>query len=217
MLFFADTADITEIDAVKSTGFLDGVTTNPTLVAKTGRQFIEVISDICSIVDGPVSAEVTALDYKGIIEEGLFLSRIAPNVVVKVPLTLDGLKAVKTFAEKGVRTNVTLCFAPSQALLAAKAGATYVSPFVGRLDDLNLDGTQLVRDIRQMYDMHAFTTKVLAASVRTPNHVTQVAKSGADAATMPPRLIRQLADHPLTTQGLEVFIRDWKATGQSVL
>ena len=217
MKFFVDTGDFNEIKELSETGLLDGVTTNPSLVAKSGRNFKELIADICKVVPGPVSAEVAALDYEGMVAEGNVLSKIADNVVIKLPLTLAGLKATKHFSDAGIKTNVTLCFTPNQALLAAKVGATYISPFIGRLDDINLDGVELIENIRQIYDNYAFTTEILAASIRSPNHVTQVALAGADVATMPPAVIRKLADHPLTASGLEAFSKDWKATGQSIL
>ncbi|MBN9309835.1 fructose-6-phosphate aldolase [Devosia sp.] len=217
MKFFVDTAEIKDIRDLYETGLLDGVTTNPSLVAKSGRDFKEVVKEICAIVPGPVSAEVAATDYEGMVAEGRHLAKIADNVVVKVPLTFDGLKATKTFAREGIKINVTLCFSPNQALLAAKVGATYISPFVGRLDDINLEGMQLIRDIRQIYDNYAFTTEILAASIRSANHVTEAALAGADVATIPPAVIYKLADHPLTKSGLEQFVKDWKATGQSIL
>ena len=217
MKFFVDTAEIKDIKELYEAGLLDGVTTNPSLVAKSGRDFKEVVKEICGIVPGPVSAEVAALDYDGMIAEGTVLAALADNVVVKVPLTLNGLKATKTFKERGVKTNVTLCFSANQALLAAKAGATYISPFLGRLDDINLDGVELIENIRIIYDNYAFDTEILAASIRSPNHVTQVALAGADVATIPPAVIRKLADHPLTDKGIEGFLKDWKATGQSIV
>jgi len=217
MKFFVDTGDFNEIKELSETGLLDGVTTNPSLVAKSGRNFKELIADICKVVPGPVSAEVAALDYEGMIAEGNVLAKIADNVVIKLPLTMAGLKATKHFHDEGIKTNVTLCFTPNQALLAAKVGATYISPFIGRLDDINLDGVELIENIRQIYDNYAFATEILAASIRSPNHVTQVALAGADVATMPPAVIRKLADHPLTASGLEAFSKDWKATGQSIL
>ncbi len=217
MKFFVDTAEVNEIKDLLTTGLLDGVTTNPSLVAKSGRDFKEVIAEICSLTDTPVSAEVSALDTESMIAEGEVLAGIAPNVVVKLPLTMEGLKACSFFTANGVKTNVTLCFSPNQALLAAKAGATYISPFLGRLDDINLDGAQLIRDIRKIYDSYAFDTEIIAASVRTPNHVTECALAGADIATVPPGVIRRLANHPLTDNGVEQFLADWKATGQSIL
>jgi transaldolase len=217
MQFFVDTAEIADIKKLYETGLLDGVTTNPSLVAKSGRNFKEVVKEICSIVPGPVSAEVTSMEYDGMIAEGEVLSKLADNVVVKLPLTFDGLRATKTFAGRGIKTNVTLCFSPNQALLAAKVGATYISPFIGRLDDINLEGMELISQIRTIYDNYNFTTQILAASIRSPNHITQAALAGADVATIPPAVIYKLADHPLTKSGLEAFVKDWKSTGQSIL
>ena len=217
MKFFVDTGDFKEIEELSATGLLDGVTTNPSLVAKSGRDFKELIAEICKVVAGPVSAEVAATDYDGMVKEGERLAKIADNVVVKVPMTFDGLKACKHFTDAGIKTNVTLCFSPNQALLAAKVGATYVSPFIGRLDDINLEGMELIEQIRTIYDNYAFSTEILAASIRSPNHVTQAALAGADVATIPPAVIRKLVDHPLTKSGLEGFVKDWKATGQSIL
>jgi transaldolase len=217
MKFFVDTAEIKDIRELYETGLLDGVTTNPSLIAKSGRDFKEVIKEIASIVPGPVSAEVASLEYDGMVAEGERLATIADNVVIKLPLTLNGLKATKHFFDKGIKTNVTLCFSANQALLAAKVGATYISPFLGRLDDINLDGVELIENIRQIYDNYAFDTQILAASIRSPNHVTQVALAGADVATIPAAVIRKLADHPLTNAGIEGFLKDWKATGQSIL
>lgn len=217
MKFFVDTAEIKDIRDLYETGLLDGVTTNPSLIAKSGRQFKDVIKEICSIVPGPVSAEVAATEYAGMIAEGEVLAKIADNVVIKLPLTIDGLKATKYFSSKGIKTNVTLCFSANQALLAAKVGATYISPFIGRLDDINADGVELIENIRTIYDNYGFTTQILAASIRTPNHITEVALAGADVATIPPAVIYKLADHPLTKSGLEQFVKDWKSTGQSIL
>jgi len=217
MKFFVDTAEIADIKKLYETGLLDGVTTNPSLVAKSGRNFLEVIAEICSIVPGPVSAEVAATEYDGMLAEGRKLAKIAKNVVVKLPLTMDGLRATKVFTDEGVKTNVTLCFSPNQALLAAKVGATYISPFIGRLDDINLEGMELIENIRQIYDNYDFKTEILAASIRSANHVTQAALAGADVATIPPPVIYKLADHPLTKSGLEQFVKDWAATGQSIL
>jgi transaldolase len=217
MKFFVDTAEIKDIKELYDTGLLDGVTTNPSLIAKSGRDFKEVVKEICGIVPGPVSAEVASLEYDGMIAEGEVLAKLADNVVVKLPLTLNGLKAAKTFKERGIKTNVTLCFSANQALLAAKAGATYISPFLGRLDDINIDGVELIENIRQIYDNYQFETQILAASIRTPNHVTQVALAGADVATIPPDVIRKLANHPLTNAGIEGFLKDWKATGQTIV
>ena len=217
MKFFVDTAEIKDIRELHEAGLVDGVTTNPSLIAKSGRDFKEVVKEICSVTPGPVSAEVASLEYDGMIAEGEVLAKIAENVVVKLPLTLAGLKATKTFKERGIKTNVTLCFSANQALLAAKAGATYISPFLGRLDDINLDGVELIENIRQIYDNYSFDTEILAASIRSPNHVTQVALAGADVATIPPAVIRKLADHPLTNAGIEGFLKDWAGTGQSIL
>jgi transaldolase len=217
MKFFVDTAEIKDIRDLYDTGLLDGVTTNPSLIAKSGRDFKEVVKEICSVVPGPVSAEVASTEYDGMIKEGEVLAGLAENVVVKLPLTIPGLKATKFFSGKGIKTNVTLCFSPNQALLAAKVGATYISPFIGRLDDINLEGMELIEQIRQIYDNYAFSTEILAASIRSANHVTQAALAGADVATIPPAVIYKLADHPLTKSGLENFVKDWKSTGQSIL
>lgn len=217
MKFFVDTAVVAEIKELNDYGLLDGVTTNPSLIAKSGRDFKEVIAEISSIVEGPVSAEVASVEFEGMVAEGEHLAAIAPNVVVKLPLTLNGLKACRHFAANGVRTNVTLCFSANQALLAAKAGATYVSPFLGRLDDINLDGMQLIRDIRQIYNNYRFETQILAASIRNANHVKDAALAGADVATVPAAVIKGLAAHVLTDKGLDQFVKDWAATGQSIL
>jgi len=217
MKFFVDTADVKEIRELADVGLLDGVTTNPSLVAKSGRPFKDVIAEICGIVAGPVSAEVTALDAEGMIREGKELRKIAKNVAVKVPMTLDGLKACKALTSEGTMVNVTLCFSANQALLAAKADATFISPFLGRLDDIHLDGTELIAEIRQIYDNYDFATEILAASIRTPLHVKQVALIGADIATVPPTVLKALVKHPLTDKGIESFLADWKKTGQSIL
>lgn len=217
MKFFVDTAIIEDIKELNDYGLLDGVTTNPSLIAKSGRDFKEVIAEICSLVDGPVSAEVAASDYDGMVAEGNHLAKIANNVVIKLPLTLVGLKACRYFTENDIKTNVTLCFSANQALLAAKAGATYISPFIGRLDDQNLDGMQLIRDIRRIYDNYRFDTEILAASIRSANQVKDAALVGADVATIPPAVIKGLANHMLTDKGLEQFTRDWAATGQSIV
>jgi len=218
MKFFVDTAEISEIRELAATGLLDGVTTNPSLVAKSGKQFLDLIAEICDVVDGPVSAEVTATDAETMMQEGLKLSRIAPNVCVKVPLTKDGLYVCKQLTLQGIKTNVTLCFSPAQAILAAKAGATFVSPFVGRLDDIGTDGMQLIADIVQIYENYpAFETEVLVASVRGPAHIVTAAKLGAHVATMPASVIKSLLNHPLTDKGLSAFVADWKKTGQSIL
>ena len=216
MKFFVDTAEVKDIKELAELGLLDGVTTNPSLVAKSGRQFKEVIAEICGIVEGPVSAEVVSLDYDGMMREAADLKKIASNVAIKVPLTLDGLKACKALSSDGTMVNVTLCFSANQALLAAKAGATFISPFLGRLDDIHLDGTDLIAEIRQIYDNYAFDTEILAASIRTPLHVKQVALIGADVATCPPSVIRALVKHPLTDRGIEQFMADWKKTGQTL-
>jgi transaldolase len=216
MKFFADTAEVKDIQELNDLGLLDGVTTNPSLIAKSGRKFKDVIAEICAIVDGPVSAEVVSLDYEGMMREAADLRKIAKNVTIKVPLTLDGLKACKALTSDGCMVNVTLCFSAIQALLAAKAGATFISPFIGRLDDIHLDGTELIAEIRQIYDNYAFDTEILAASVRTPLHVKQVALIGADVATCPPSVIKGLVRHPLTEKGIEQFLADWKKTGQSL-
>lgn len=217
MKFFVDTAEVADIKELNETGLLDGVTTNPSLIAKSGRDFIEVVKEICDLIDGPVSAEVAATDYDGMVKEGDHLAALADNVVIKLPLTMEGLKACRYFTNKGVKTNVTLCFSVNQALLAAKAGATYVSPFIGRLDDINLDGMQLIEDIRTVFDNYGFETEILAASIRSANHVSDSALAGADVATIPPAVIRKLAEHPLTDKGLDAFVKDWKSTGQSIL
>lgn len=217
MKFFVDTADIGEIRELAAMGLVDGVTTNPSLVKKANRPFKDIIADICAAVDGPVSAEVTALDADTMIAEGRVLAKIAKNVVVKVPLTLDGLKACSTLAKEGTPSNVTLCFSANQALLAAKAGAAYISPFLGRLDDIGADGTELISQIRQIYDNYNFKTEILSASIRSPLHVTAVALAGSDVATVPPAVLKSLVKHPLTDKGLEQFTADWKATGQTIL
>lgn len=218
MKFFVDTADISEIRELANAGFLDGVTTNPSLIAKTGRPIRDVILEICQAIEGPVSAEVTATDLDGMITEGERLADIAANVTVKVPSTWDGFRACQTLSQRGRKVNVTLCFSANQALLAAKAGATYISPFVGRLDDLGLDGMDVIREIRTIYDNYkSFKTEILASSMRTPLHVKRAAMAGADVATMPPAVLRNLAKHPLTDKGLETFLADWKKTGQSIL
>ncbi|MBL1147609.1 MAG: fructose-6-phosphate aldolase [Pseudomonadota bacterium] len=218
MKFFVDTADFDDIKELQETGLIDGVTTNPSLIAKSGREFLPLIKEICEIVDGPVSAEVAATDYETMLKEGRKLAAIAPNVAVKVPLTPDGLRACKALSDDGTMVNVTLCFSASQAILAAKAGAAFISPFVGRLDDLSQDGLQLIEDIVEIYDNYpAFTTEVLVASIRNPNHIVESAKMGAHVATIPPQVIRQLYKHPLTDKGLADFVADWQKTGQSIL
>ncbi len=210
MQFFIDTADVGEIKQALAMGLCDGVTTNPSLVGKTGRPFEEVLREIVGLVRGPVSAEVTAVAHEGMLKEARHYAKIADNVVVKVPLILEGLRAVKDLTSEGIRTNVTLCFSPTQALLAAKAGATYVSPFVGRLDDISEDGMALIGQILEIYRNYEFATKVLVASVRSPMHVVQAARLGADVATLPFSVIEQLARHPLTDSGLKKFLADWE-------
>ena len=217
MKFFLDTANVDEITELASTGLVDGITTNPSLIAASGRNMIEVIKEITGLVDGPVSAEVTATDYDNMVAEGRLLKEIAKNVAVKVPLTFDGLKACKTLADEGTYVNVTLCFSATQALLAAKAGATFISPFAGRLDDIGGVGMELISDIIEVYSNYDFKTEVLVASVRGPLHVLQAARMGADIATVPAAVIKALYKHPLTDKGLEAFISDWEKTGQSIL
>ena len=217
MKFFADTANIDEIKDLLPTGLVDGVTTNPSLIMKSGRDFKEVVAEICDLVDGPVSAEVTAVEADQMIAEGKNLASIADNVCVKLPLTIEGLKACKALTSENIKTNVTLCFSANQALLAAKAGATFISPFIGRLDDMGIDGMELIREIRVIYDNYAFETEILAASIRSPNHVKDSALAGADVATAPPPVITALARHPLTDKGLKAFLDDWAKTGQKIL
>lgn len=216
MKFFVDTAEIGEIRELQDAGLIDGVTTNPSLVAKANRPMKDIIAEICSVTDGPVSAEVAAITTDEMIREGKILAKIAANVCIKLPLTLDGLKACKSLTDEGFKTNVTLCFSASQALLAAKAGATYVSPFIGRLDDTNIDGMALIADIRRIYDNYDFETQILAASIRTLNHVREAALIGADVATVPPATLKALVKHPLTDKGMETFLADWKKTGQTI-
>jgi transaldolase len=218
MKFFVDTADVAEIKDLAATGLLDGVTTNPSLIAKSGRDFKQTVAEICEIVPGPVSAEVAATDYEGMIREGHELAKISKNVTIKVPLTWDGLKACKTLTEEGTMVNVTLCFNANQALLAAKAGATFISPFIGRLDDIGQNGMDLIREIRAIYDNYQdLTTDILAASIRTVNHVKEAALIGADVATVPPAILKALVRHPLTDAGLAAFLADWKKTGQKIV
>lgn len=217
MKFFVDTADISDIRDLNSTNMVDGVTTNPSLVAKAGRDFFEVLKDICAVVPGPVSAEVTATDFDGMVREGEKLAQVAKNIAIKVPLTWDGLKACKHFSSKGTQVNVTLCFSAAQAILAAKAGATFISPFVGRFDDIGADGMQLIRDICAIYRQYpAFKTEVLVASVRSPLHVVEAGKAGAHVCTLPPNVLRSLINHPLTDKGLAAFLADWSKTGQKI-
>jgi len=217
MKFFIDSADTDEIIELAETGLIDGVTTNPSLIFKTGKNFLEVIKEICDIIPGPVSAEVLATEASQMIEEGLRLSEIAENVVVKLPLTWDGLRACKYLTDEGIMVNVTLCFSANQALLAAKAGATYISPFVGRLDDIGQDSMQLIEEINTIYANYEYETEILVASVRHPIHIMQSAMVGADICTIPGRILKQLANHPLTEKGLEAFLADWSKTGQSIL
>jgi transaldolase len=216
MKFFVDTADVAEIRELNDTGLVDGVTTNPSLIMKSGRDIIEVTKEICGIVKGPVSAEVTATDYEGMMKEAKVLAKIAKNICIKLPLTMDGLKACKALTDKGHQTNVTLCFSANQALLAAKAGATYVSPFIGRLDDQGLDGMELIEEIRTIFDNYDFKTQILAASIRTVNHVKEAALIGADVVTAPPSTLKALVKHPLTDKGLSDFLADWAKTGQKI-
>ena len=216
MKFFVDTADVNEIRELNDLGLVDGVTTNPSLILKSGRNIIEVTKEICGIVEGPVSAEVAATDYETIMKEAAVIAKIADNICIKVPLTLDGLKACKNLSSDGHLTNVTLCFSANQALLAAKAGATFVSPFIGRLDDIGLDGMDLIREIRQIYDNYGFETEILAASARTVNHIKDAALIGADVVTAPPATLKALVKHPLTDKGLETFLADWAKTGQKI-
>lgn len=218
MKFFIDTADVDAIRELNETGLVDGVTTNPSLIAKSGRDFKEVIAEICGIVEGPVSAEVTALEAGEMIKQGKHLAEIADNVAVKVPLTMEGLKACRALSNEGKMVNVTLCFSATQALLAAKAGATFISPFIGRLDDMGQDGMELIQQIREIYDNYeALETEILAASVRTVNHIRDSAVVGADVVTLPPQLMHAMAAHPLTDKGLQAFLADWEKTGQSIL
>ncbi|MEM1140373.1 MAG: fructose-6-phosphate aldolase [Pseudomonadota bacterium] len=218
MKFFVDTADPSAIRDLRETGMVDGITTNPSLIAKQGRPMLEVLAEICALVTGPVSAEVTATEAKAMLEEARILSSVAENVTIKVPLTWDGLKVCKTLTDAGTMVNVTLCFSANQALLAAKAGATFISPFVGRLDDLAFDGLELIEDIRTIYDHYdSIKTEILVASVRGPLHVRDAARLGADVATLPPDVLRKLISHPLTDKGLDAFLADWAKSGQSIL
>lgn len=216
MKFFVDTADIAEITELNDTGLLDGVTTNPSLIMKSGRDIMEVTKEICDLVEGPVSAEVTATDFDGMMREADVLKEIADNVCIKLPLTMDGLKACKKLSGDGIQTNVTLCFSANQALMAAKAGATFISPFIGRLDDMAIDGMDLIEDIRTIYDNYGFGTEILAASIRSVNHVKDAALIGADVATVPPATLKALVKHPLTDKGLAAFLADWEKTGQKI-
>lgn len=217
MKFFVDTADVAAIRELNDLGMVDGVTTNPSLILKSGRDIVEVTREICDMVSGPVSAEVVATEAKAMIAEGMKLAKIAKNIAIKVPLTWDGLTACKAFASEGHMVNVTLCFSPAQALLAAKAGATFISPFIGRLDDIHLEGVNLIEDIRIIYDNYDYRTQILAASIRSVNHVVDCAKIGADVITAPPAVIKAMASHVLTDRGLEIFLKDWAKTGQNIL
>lgn len=218
MKFFVDTADVAEIRSLVETGFVDGVTTNPSLIAQSGRHIEEAIAEICSLVSGPVSAEVTATDLEGMLKEGRYLAKIASNVAVKVPLTQEGLKACRILTQEGTLVNVTLCFSAGQAILAAKAGASFISPFVGRLDDVGETGMDLIHQIVQIYSNYPdFHTHVLAASIRSPLHVIEAARMGADVVTLPPKILRQLYNHPLTDKGLTDFLADWEKTGQKIV
>jgi transaldolase len=217
MLFFLDSADIKEIEELNATGLVDGVTTNPSIIAKSGRNFIDVIKEICDIVEGPVSAEVIATEYTNMMKEAEKLIKISENITIKLPLTFDGLKACNALTSQGVMVNVTLCFSAAQALLAAKAGATFVSPFIGRLDDIGLDGLGLIQEICDIYQNYPYLeTQILVASVRNPIHVVESAKMGADVVTLPPAILRQMYNHPLTDKGLDTFLKDWEKTGQKI-
>ncbi|GAB4385332.1 fructose-6-phosphate aldolase [Albidovulum sp.] len=216
MKFFVDTADTAAIRELADLGMVDGVTTNPSLILKAGRDIVEVTKEICDMVSGPVSAEVVATEAREMIAEGLKLAKIAPNIAVKVPLTWDGLAACKALASEGHKVNVTLCFSPAQAILAAKAGASFISPFVGRLDDIHLDGLELIEDIRTIYDNYLFSTEILAASIRSVNHIIECARIGADVVTAPPQVIKAMASHVLTDKGLDQFLKDWAKTGQKI-
>ncbi len=217
MKFFVDTADVAAISELNDLGFVDGVTTNPSLIMKSGRDILEVTKEICDLIDGPVSAEVTATEADDMIAEGRKLAKIADNIAVKVPLTWAGLKTCKTLTDEGRMVNVTLCFSANQALLAAKAGASFISPFIGRLDDINIDGIDLIADIRTIFDNYGYGTEILAASIRTVNHVSDCARIGADVITAPPEVLKKLAAHPLTDAGLASFMADWAKTGQKIL
>jgi transaldolase len=216
MKFFLDTAEIDDIREMTATGLVDGVTTNPSLILKSGRDYFEVTREICDLIDGPVSAEVAATDYDGMIREAAHIYDIAENIALKVPLTVDGLRACKHFTDQGRMVNVTLCFSAAQALLAAKAGASFISPFVGRHDDVGFDGMQLIEDIRVIYDNYQFKTEILVASTRHPIHIVESARIGADVVTMPPKVLRQMFNHPLTANGLAAFVADWEKTGQEI-
>lgn len=218
MKIFLDTADLHAIRTLSETGLIDGVTTNPSLVAKSGRDFEKLLKDICEIISGPVSAEVTALDFEGMLKEGLYLSNIAPNITIKVPLTENGLKTCKVLTGRGIMVNVTLCFTPLQALLAAKASATFISPFIGRLDDIGQDGLDLIANIRDIYDNYPnFRTEILVASIRNPVHILESARIGADVVTIPPEILSKLFKHPLTDTGIETFLKDWANSNQKII
>jgi transaldolase len=217
MQLFIDSADVAELRAAAASGLIDGVTTNPSLIARSGRKMKEAIAEICSIIPGPVSAEAVAVDVEGMLAEGRYLARIAPNVVVKLPLTENGLAACRALSGEGIKVNVTLCFSVVQALLAAKAGAYFISPFIGRLDDKGVDGMELIRDIRRVYDNYGFQTNILSASIRSVDHVRQAALAASDCATLPPKIFAELYKHELTDAGVEAFLKDWRATGQSIL
>ncbi|ATO57942.1 fructose-6-phosphate aldolase [Bartonella sp. 1-1C] len=216
MKFFVDSAHKEDIQELQNLGLVDGVTTNPSLILKSGRNILETIKEICALVNGPVSAEVVATDFNNMMKEAAILAKIANNICIKLPLTLDGLKACKALTEQGLKTNLTLCFSANQALLAAKAGATFISPFIGRIDDCGYNGIELLHEIRTLYDQYNFNTQILAASIRSVNHVKEAALSGADVATVPPAILKNLIKHPLTDQGLETFAADWAKTGQSI-
>ncbi|KEC54941.1 fructose-6-phosphate aldolase [Bartonella rochalimae] len=216
MKFFVDSAHREDIQELQNLGLVDGVTTNPSLILKSGRNILETIKEICALVSGPVSAEVVATDFDNMMKEAAVLAKIANNICIKLPLTLDGLKACKALTEQGLKTNLTLCFSANQALLAAKAGATFISPFIGRIDDCGYNGIELLDEIRTLYDQYNFNTQILAASIRSVNHVKEAALSGADVATVPPAILKNLIKHPLTDQGLQTFAADWAKTGQSI-
>lgn len=217
MQLFIDSADVVELRAAVVSGLIDGVTTNPSLIAKSGRKMKDAIAEICAIIPGPVSAEAVATDVEGMLAEGRYLARIAPNVVVKLPLTENGLAACRTLSDEGIKVNVTLCFSAVQALLAAKAGAFFISPFIGRLDDKGIDGMELIREIRRIYDNYGYQTNILSASIRSADHVRQAALAGSDCATLPPKIFAALYKHELTDSGVEAFLKDWASTGQSIL
>ena len=217
MQLFIDSADVVELRAAVVSGLIDGVTTNPSLIAKSGRKMKDAIAEICAIISGPVSAEAVATDVEGMLAEGRYLARIAPNVVVKLPLTENGLAACRTLSDEGIKVNVTLCFSAVQALLAAKAGAFFISPFIGRLDDKGIDGMELIREIRRIYDNYGYQTNILSASIRSADHVRQAALAGSDCATLPPKIFAALYKHDLTDSGVEAFLKDWASTGQSIL